>query len=30
MATETATVDVGRALHGLRRLRELTEDAHGA
>jgi allantoate deiminase len=30
MATETATIDVGRALHGLRRLRELTEDAHGA
>ena len=30
MATETATVDVGRALHGLRRLRELTEDADGA
>ncbi|MEA2146555.1 MAG: allantoate deiminase [Solirubrobacteraceae bacterium] len=30
MATETATVDVGRALHGLRTLRELTEDADGA
>jgi hydantoinase/carbamoylase family amidase len=30
MTTGTATVDVGRALHGLRRLRELTENADGA